>query len=290
MKMTRIGIGALAVVASLAITALVEAGFVRQAVNGRLPAVDTESRAKGTFHIGSVAADNGNARERILVEAKHLDATADSGGNLPDYHLVLTTQAGAETDFGSLRLSARGRGRYEFNSRNDTYPEGVTTVTSFGAGSIEVRLDGTAVLSALVPTFRRPGDTNGGGSGAIGVRRDTNRLTPVTTPSRLRCFVEARYASTPRGTNEQIKVQVEGLDRAAAPYALVVIDGSSNETQLFELSPHGRFRQDRGVIDTREGDTIPGGSVTDLSDLSVELRDKDGNAVMTGTFPTITLD
>ncbi|MCE9637527.1 MAG: hypothetical protein K8T90_17640 [Planctomycetes bacterium] len=282
--------GALAVAATVAVVSMVEAGIVRQTVRGRLPAVDTASAAKGIFTLTSIAADNGNTRESVSVDATRLDATADAQGNLPDYHLVLTTLAGAESDFGSLRLNARGRGRFEFNSRTGTYPDGVTTITSFTDGAIEVRLDGTAVLSGLVPTFRNPGDTNGSGSGAHGIRRDTHRLTPVTRPSRLRCFIEARYANAPRGTNEQIKVQCEGLDRAGAPYALVVIDGSSNETQLFELSPHGRFRQDRGVIDTREGDTIPGGSVTDLSDLSVELRDKDGTAVMTGTFPTISIN
>lgn len=282
--------GALAVVASVAVVSMVEAGIVRQTVHGRLPAVDSESRAKGVFTLTSIAADNGNTRESISVDALRLDATADGQGNLPDYHLVLKTLDGAESDFGSLRINARGRAHFAFNSRANTYPDGVTTITTFSDGAIEVRLDGTAVLSGLVPTFRNPGDTNGGGSGAHGVRRDTHRLTPVTTPSRLRCFLEARYASTPGGTNEQIKVECEGLSRDAAPYTLVAIDGSSNETQLFELSPHGRFRQDRGVIDTRNGDSIPGDSVTALSEQSVELRDKDGTVVMTGTFPTISIN
>jgi hypothetical protein len=288
MRFHRFGVGVLAVAATVAVGASSYAGFVRQAVHGRLAPSDTSSRARGVFHMGWVQADNGTVRDRLDVACQRLDARRDDQGNLPVYELVLTTSGGTSYDFGDLTLTRNGNAGFRFNSRVDAFEEGITSVADFSGGTIEVKRDGSVVLSGDVPTFVGPGDDSG--THAIGVRRDSNRLR-AEDGYRARGAIEARYANTPRGVNEQVRVKIVNLSRDGAPYDVVVIDANSVETLLFQITPRGRYGEARGELDTRDGDTIPGpGSVTDLSELDVQVRDKDGTLVLTGKFPTITLD
>lgn len=280
---------ALAVAVPVMSQAVTQAGVVRQFVHGRLAAVDELSASRGKFRLVSQARDNGDAREAIEVACGPMDVERDDEGGRPEYRLVLTSSDGGTTaDFGSFVLARRGRAGFRWSTRFDTYPDGVTTITAFSGGTIEVRRDGEAVLTGEVPTFRGPGDENDEGTGARGVRRDASRLRPTEAGGRAHGGIEARYANTPRGENEQVRVQAVNLSRDGSPYAVVCIDGSSNETTLGEMSPRGRFGEARLALDTRDGDEIPGGGgVTGLSEQTVEVRDVNGTVVLTGPFPTM---
>lgn len=279
-----------AAVAAVAVSAVALAGIVRQNVHGRLSPEDDSSRAKGAFRLVRTDRDNGNASERIEVSCKKLDATRDDSGNLPDYHLVLTSDdGGTSADFGSLTLTRRGTAGFRWNDARNSYPDGIETITEFSEGTIAVVLGDTTVLSGDIPQFRGPGDE--AGSGARGVRRDSNRLTATTAGGNAHGAIEARYANTARGSNEQFRVRVEGLSKNGKPYTAYVLDGDGGETSLGDMNPRGRFGVAKLDYDTRRGDEIPGGgSVTDLANLDVEVRDKDGNVVLTGTFPDVVID
>lgn len=288
MRFRNLSTGVLAA-ATLVVATAAFAGFQRQAVNGRLRPVAEDGAERGTFHLGWVRTDADRVRDRIDVACNHLDVTVPEGGSAPVYDLWLTTSDGATSvDFGDLTVTRRGRGGFHFNSRIDTFPDGVTSVSDFSGGTIEVRNGDTSVLSATIPTFAGPGDEPT--QGAIGVRRDASRLT-AADGLRAHGTVEARYANTGHGVNEQIWVRVDALDRAGNPYTVVALDGSGGETQLFELTVRGRFGAAVGTIDTRNGDALPGDlHTTDLSERDVEIRDKDGAVVLSGKFPTIVLE
>lgn len=281
--------GVLAVATTVALAAWVEAGSVRQIVRGKLTAVAEDSRAKGIFRLKATETDRGRTQERVEVAANKLDATTDESGNLPDYHVVLTSSDGATTaDFGSMTLTRNGRAGFIFDDRRDLLPDGVDTIVDFGGGTIEVRLGDDAVLTGSVPGFAKPGGSPG--AGARGVRRDANRLKPTDDASRAHGWIEARYADTSKGVKERIRARFQGLSRDGAPYSVVVIASDATETELFEVKPRGRFGEAAAEIDTADGDEIPGGSVTDLSDLDVEVRADDGTVVLSGKFPTITIE
>ena len=285
----RIFAGVLAVVATAVAATLVEAGVVRQIVHGKLSATAEDSRAKGLFRLKATETDKGKTRERIEVTAKKLDAQKDDSGNLPDYHVVLTTtDGGATADFGSMTLTRNGRAGFIFDDKRDLLPDGVDTIVDFGGGTVEVRLGDDAVLSGKIPEFAKP--TGDPGAGARGVRRDASRLKPTDDSSRAHGWLEARYAKTAKRENERIRAQFEGLSRNGSPYAVVVIAADATETELFTVKPRGRFGAAKAEINTATGGEIPGGSVTDLSGLDVEVRDADGNVVLTGAFPSIALD
>lgn len=283
-----LGIVTLAAAETLTLAAFSEAGFVRQTVHGKLAAPSSDVKTKGLFRLTSRTHDRGAVVDKVEVSCRKLDVTKVDDA-LPEYHVWLTTSdAGTSADFGALTLHENGRGAFRFNSRNADFPDGVDDVAMFGGGTIEVRNGDTAVLSGSVPEFTTPGGDSG--KGTVGVRRDSTRLKPPAG-GRARAAIDARHANTPRGTNEQIKIQIVGLRRSGAPYTVVAIAGDATETTLAELTPHGHFGQDREVIDTRDGDEIPGGGgVAGLSEQSVEVRDKDGNVVLSGVFPTISLD
>ena len=281
-----LGIVAVASAATLSLAALSEAGFARQTVHGKLAAVATDGTAKGAFRLTSRTHERGSVVDRIEVDCRKLDTTKVDDA-MPEYHLWLTTSdAGTSADFGALRLSEKGRGVFRFSTRFDAFPDGVDAVATFGGGTIEIRNGDTSVLTGSIPSFTKAGD---GGKGTSVALHDVSRLKPPTN-GRGRGAIEARYASNPRGTNEQIRIQISGLSSDAAPYTVVAIADDAAETTLAELTPHGRFGEDREVIDTRSGAEIPGGGgVAGLSEQSVEVRDKDGTVVLSGAFPTISL-
>lgn len=280
--------GAWCAAAAVILPAAALGGVVRQHVHGRLVPTDETSRARGVFHLLSQERDDGTVREAIEVACQRLDAARDDEGNRPEYRLFLTTSDDATTaDFGAFVLTRSGRAGYRWSSRRDAYPDGVETITAFGGGTIEVRRGDDVVLTASVPEFLAPDDDNGEGSGARGVRRDASRLRPAETDSRAHGWIEARYANTPRGENEQVRLRVQGLSRDGAPYAVVCVDAALAETELGEITPRGRFGEARLVLDTRDGAEIPGGGVLALSGQDVEVRDAEGTVVLTGTFPAM---
>lgn len=265
----------------------VAGGVVHQGVRGRLAASDSESDAAGSFRLRIRSRRSGAVTENVEVDARGLDATKAEDGSLPEYRVwLVTSDASAEGDFGAMRLSGRGRARLRWNSRRDAYPEGVTGLDGFGGGKVEVRLGDTVVLSGDAPSFLDSDDDNGQGSGAATVSRASSRLR-AADGVRAQGYVEARYANRPRVVRQTIRVAAVLLDRAAGPYTVVLIDDAAAETELGSLEPHGRLGQARLVLDTEDGDAVPGDDVRALGGQTVEVRDSGGSVVLSGTFPTL---
>jgi hypothetical protein len=287
MKMFRITAGVLAALASLGAGALVRAGNIEQSVHGRLSAEGVRTRA--VYHISAHKNEQDRVKEEVRVEAKKLDTTRDDQGNPPDYHLWLVTKDGAESDFGFMFLNRGGNARLHFDSKHDAYPTGVTTVTSFGEGKIQIRAGATVVLEGTLPPFVKPGDAPTEGSETT--IEDKSRLAPTATDSRSAGEVQARYRNNGHEAVETVKVRCQRMPGSASPYSVVAIAADSTVTELFTgLRPRSRNGEFHATLDTRGGYDIPGGGVLALSEQSVEVRDKDGNAVLTGKFPDMTIE
>jgi hypothetical protein len=288
MNFRKLAAGTLAFLATLGAAAIVQAADVRQSVHGRVRVEG--SRTRLDYRIDSHRdTDKGRAREDVHVHAKKLDTTKDADGNPPDYHLWLVTKDGAEADFGFIYLNRGGAGHLHFRSSRDAYPTDVTTVTSFGEGKIQVRTGATVVIEGTLPKFLVVGDTPVEDSKA---RVDARaRLTAAETDSRAKGAIEARYQADAKRSGEKVSIRCDGLAGDRSPYSVVAIAADMTATDLFTgLLTGGRHGGFHATLDTRQGHTIPGGGLLGLSEQSIEVRDKDGVVVLTGTFPDMTIE
>ena len=261
---------------------------VSQVVHGRLVPTDAESDAKGTFRI-LVQKRGAAAREFLYADAWGLDATPDDGGNLPDYHLWLSTDDGSlVSDFGSFRLTARGRAKFRFHSARQEFPEGIETLAAFGGGTIEVRLGDAVVMDGAIPEFVEVDGENGPGSGARAKAVGIARLHPTDDGGRGRGILEAVYANRPREDAEAIKVFCWNLHaRPGSEVSVVCVDGEGAETRIGTMIVRSRARLALLRLSTRKGDEMPGGGVLALAGQKVEVRDADGVVHLEGTFPDL---
>jgi hypothetical protein len=258
-----------------------------QVVRGRLLPTDTESDAHGTFRM--LVQDRGEAhREFLYVDAWGLDTTRDGDGNLPSYHVFLVNADGSvEADFGEAYLSPRGRVKLRFHSARESFPDGVDTLKDFAGGTVEVRLGADVILSGDVPDFIGIGDDNEPGSGAAARALGVARLHATDAGGRAKGFLEALYVNRPRVQIEAIRVECLRLGVAGEEFNVVAVDGTGGETTLGTMVARTRFAIAVLHLSTRRGDTIPGGGVLALAGQTVEVRDADGVAWLTGTFPDL---
>jgi hypothetical protein len=270
------------IVAALALAAfplVAGAGVVHSAVHGKLEPVAQDGAERGRFRLVVATRSNGSHVEKLEADARHLDPTLE-------YHVFLVKTGGTDpADFGAMTVNAGGHGKLRFTTRLTSLPSGVTSIADYAGGTVEVRQGDTAVLSDTVPTFI--GLTDGGTPGAAAFGHDASRLRAVDTSFHGRGQILARRQNLPGGVREELRLTVGRMDNGATytAYALFT-DGSDVQLGTFTTSdPLGRggFR-----LATAHGDTIPGpGSILDLAGLTVEVRDANGVAVLTGTFPTI---
>jgi hypothetical protein len=125
--------------------------------HGRFTDVDSTRREAGVWHVGVVTRTRGgNSGETdvILATAKHLDVSGASAANPPSFHVwMVSSDTLTAADFGAMRVNRRGNAAFKFDTRRGaTLPSGVTSLSTFSGGTIEVR-DGTSavVLSSTLP-------------------------------------------------------------------------------------------------------------------------------------------
>jgi hypothetical protein len=289
MKLRRLAVGVLAAIAVMGAATAVRATTFHYHAHGRMSTAEP-SRTKGVFRLSSQRdTEKDRVKEALFAEAKKLDTTKDDQGNPPDYHLWLVKQDGAESDFGYMFLNRGGNGRFRFDSKRDLFPEGVTTLTAFGGGKIQVRTGDTVVLEGTVPAFAGPGDEPSPGADTRIFGK--SRLTPTAEDSRARGEIQALFHSNSRRAHEAVTVRCQGLSGDLSPYSVVAIAADTTVTELFTgLLTRNRRGDIRATLDTLHGHTIPGGGILGLSEQTIEVRDKDGNAVLTGAFPDVTID
>ena len=126
--------------------------------HGRLTNGDEESRTRGHYKLVEITRDTREGTvsvERVQAWARHLDMSAVTEETPANFHVWLKTSDGlTSTDFGQMRVNRRGNAAFLFDSRAAALPEGVTTLTAYAGGSIEIHdAAGATVLSATIGTF-----------------------------------------------------------------------------------------------------------------------------------------
>lgn len=274
----RIRTWTVAALALLAIPLVAGAGVVRSAVHGRLAAVAQGGTESGRFRLIVGDRSNSSHIEKIEAEARQLDSTIE-------YHVFLVKSGGTDAaDFGAMHVGPHGHAGLRFTTRLTSLPSGVTTISDYAGGTVEVRDGSTAVLSGTVPNFIGLTDPGSHGSAAFG--HDRQRLTAVDTSFRGRGVIIARRQNLPGGVREEMRVTCGRMD-SGATYTAVIIATDLSETSLGTFTTSDPLGLGGFRLATARGDTIPGGSILDLAGQTVEVRDSGGTAVLRGTFPTL---
>ncbi len=147
-----VGIAALAAASGLAVAS----GTATRA-HGKFTDVDSTRREGGIWRIGVLTRTrNGNTREIDVVQAaaRNLDVSGATASNPPSFHVYLvTSDSSTSADFGKMRVNRHGKGGFMFDTRfGSTLPSGVTSLSTFSGGTIEIHDgSGTVVLSATLP-------------------------------------------------------------------------------------------------------------------------------------------
>jgi len=124
---------------------------------GRFTDVDSTRREAGVWAVGVTTRTRGrNTGETDVIRAaaKHLDVSGASAANPPSFHVwMVSSDTLTAADFGAMRVNRRGNAIFKFDTRRGaTLPAGITSLSTFSGGTIEVR-DGTSavVLSSTLP-------------------------------------------------------------------------------------------------------------------------------------------
>lgn len=121
---------------------------------GPLSAATATGSETGRYRLMEISR-NRRTVDRIEAEARHLNVSGASRGNRPSFHVFLIQSSGrGATDFGAMRVNRFGQAAFVFDSRRASLPSGVSALTDFSGGTIEVRdSSGSAVLSATLSSF-----------------------------------------------------------------------------------------------------------------------------------------
>jgi len=275
-----------ATAAAVMVVGVAYADQLEQQVKGKLAAVDVTSGARGEFRMDTMARTNGAGREVVVMNARRLGATADSGGQLPSYHVVLI-DAGATTttDFGPVRLNHAGQAYFRFDSRFDDFPAGVTTITAYGGGTFELQHEGTAVLRGDIHAF--VGLTEQASKDARAHFHGGSRMHATINGGAGRGHIEADMHNEPNQVSQRLRVDIQMVGKLGSPFSVVALDVGGAEVVLGTITTHGRSGQGSLMFHSRRGDVVPGGGIPALLGKTIEVRNSQGTAVVTGVFPSI---
>jgi hypothetical protein len=128
--------------------------------HGRFTDVDATRREGGHWRAAVLTRTNnrtGQSQEadRIEAFARHLDVSTATASTPPSFHVwMVSADTLTSADFGAMRVNRRGNAGFIFDTRRGaTLPAGVTSISSFSGGTIEIRdaNAGTTVLTATLP-------------------------------------------------------------------------------------------------------------------------------------------
>ncbi len=281
---TREWILATVVGGALIATSGARADDLEQQVDGKLVAVDTSSGARGQFRLDSHHRTAGS-NETINMNASRLGALPDATGHRPVYHVFLIDSTGATaTDFGAARLNKGGESQFRFDSRFDDYPSGVTTITAYGGGTFELRRDGAAVLRGSIPAF--VGLTDQSTKNSRASYTGNTKLTATINGGGGRGTIQVGVHNEPKHVQQRLRIDVRAIGTLGNPFTVVALDGHGGEATLGTITTNRGAGNGALTLDTHKGDTIPGGGIVALMGQTIEVRNSQGVAVLTGTFPT----
>ena len=275
-----------ATAATAVVVGVAYADQLDQQVKGKLAAEDVTSGARGEYRMDTVARTNGGGREVIVMNAKRLGATLDAGGQLPSYHVFLIDAAATTTtDFGAVRLNKDGQAYFRFDSRFDDYPAGVTTITAYGGGKFELQHEGTAILRGDIHAF--VGLTEEASREARAHFHGNSKMHATINGGAGRGKIDADMHNDPNHVTQRLRIDVQMVGKLGNPFSVVALDVGGAEVVLGTIKTHGRGGQGSLKFESRHGDTIPGGGIPALLGKTIEVRNSQGTAVVTGVFPSI---
>lgn len=152
---SRTWIAAFAVAATLCVGgAVANARATITGTRGQLHATTRGGSEAGRYKMFEISRSRATA-DRIEADARGLNVAGSTRGNRPAFHVFLIKSDGsAAADFGAMRVNRQGNAAFVFDSRRVSFPSGVTTITDYSGGTIEVRdASNAAVLSATLGSF-----------------------------------------------------------------------------------------------------------------------------------------
>jgi hypothetical protein len=121
---------------------------------GQLSPTASNGTEAGRYRLVEISRSRATA-DRIETQARGLNVSGATRGNRPAFHVFLIKSDGsAAADFGAMRVNRQGNAAFVFDSRRVSFPSGVTTITDYSGGTIEVRdSSNSAVLADTLGTF-----------------------------------------------------------------------------------------------------------------------------------------
>jgi len=267
----------LALIVLLAATAAVEAkSFTLKKVRGTLDAPEDDSDAKGRFMLGIVLAGD-DTRERLVVVAKKLDADTE-------YEVLLGDSLEKAVSFGELKVRKRGYGWLKV--RKDDFPEDVDSLVDFSGANLYVVADEETVLEGEIPEFVDPVSDDDAGEGSFAFGFGEAALSvPDGSDDEARGRITVAAVNTPRGAREMVTILAARLERGET-YDVYLVSDDADDEELGSFKTRKWLGFGVLVVDTgREGE-LPD-HVGELAGRTVEVRNADGDTVLTGEFPSI---
>ncbi len=148
-------ISTVAVAATLCVGATVaNARATITGTRGQLNATARNASEAGRYKLTEITRSRATV-DRIEAEARGLNVAGATRGNRPAFNVFLIKSDGTgAADFGAMRVNRQGNAAFVFDSRRASFPSGVTTITDYSGGTIEVRdASNSAVLAATLGTF-----------------------------------------------------------------------------------------------------------------------------------------
>jgi hypothetical protein len=237
---------------------------------------DGASTATGTLNL--------SVRDLRTITDESITVMASPLPRHGQYRVVLTNELG-DIRFTAGQMHPARHAPESFWWSYDRPPQSIATWRDLSGGTVEI-LDHTdaVVLRGAIPHFATLTGPNE--PGASLAYHAAVVLTPGPYLRLKRGLLDVRATADAAGTSEDMTLTVTTFDRLADRADVVAIAGGV-ETRLGTI----RLSGDRGtgtlVLDTSQGDTIPGGSLAALAGQRVDVRDETGAVLLTGTFPSV---
>jgi prepilin-type N-terminal cleavage/methylation domain-containing protein len=236
------------------------------------------SAATGTFVVESRLLTN-DTIETMDVSTSQLDASTT-------YRVVLTDATHTSVaEFGATTGDAHGAATFRFDGRSQALPDGVSSVTAFGGGTIDVMSGDTVVLRGVLPAFATIGGARVPDSSVVFHVAKPLDAAPNQLPRHG--SLDVRVTNAPEGTREELTVDVTTYDRDADPYGVFAVDDLGVATPLGTIAVRGLRGTGTLSLDTARGDVIAGGGLVALSGARIEVRTPTGFVVLTAVLPVV---
>jgi len=252
-------------------------------VYGRFVALLAPFNAPGSYRFRTDEYENGEVRNRLVVRAPGLL----TGANTSVYRVRVINAAGNRfVELGEMTREPRTGASLQLDTRRAALPSGIVRWSEFNGGLIEVRIGGSVRLRGdIAPLAGVDQDIP-----PVGHARSAATIQLTSTGGRGIGVLTVAVEQFPNRRTQRLRVRVVDLPRAGAPYTMVATAPSGTRTTLGTFATRSPSGAGGFGIDTRRGRHPPGFNAVRLGGQTVEVLDRGGAAVLTGTFPDLGSD